>query len=74
MRKRLYTTDYGLTKGYCASPHGAIRSAVTYLMEHGQKHATIERPDGPPIDVWWTGVWGVVVAERKGSTKLRRVA
>lgn len=65
--KRPYTTDYGTSQGHCVTPRGAVRSAINHLMEHGQKHCTIERPDGPPIDIWWTGHWGVVVTPRKSA-------
>lgn len=65
--KRPYTTDYGVTKGHCATPRGAVRSALNHLLTHGGKHAVIERPDGPPIDVWWHGHWGVQVTQRTAA-------
>jgi hypothetical protein len=67
--KRPYTTDYGSTQGHCETPKGAIKSAIRYLVDNGRKHAVIEREDGPPIDVWWNGHWGVTVAIRRGVLK-----
>lgn len=62
--KRPYTTDYGLTKGHCATPRGAIASAFRHMKENGGKHTVIEQPKGPPIDIWWSGAWGVTVSVR----------
>jgi hypothetical protein len=75
---RPYTTDYGLTKGHCETPRGAIRSAIRHLLESGRKHCVIEqKAGGPPIDVWYNGYWGVHVEPRKDRTNvvpLRRKA
>lgn len=67
---RPYTTDYGATKGHCETPKGAVTSALLHLRKSGGKHCVIERPHGPPIDIWWNGHFGITVVERKGGKVL----
>ena len=43
---------------------------------NGRKHTVIEQPNGPPIDIWWSGFFGVVVKVRSSKTNvlpMRRV-
>lgn len=72
---RPYITDYGTTQGHCATPAGAVLAALRRIKETHQMHVVIEQPNGPPIDVWWSGIWGVTVSVRKSSkvVQLRRV-
>jgi len=59
--KRPYTTDYGPTKGHCATPEGAKISAVTYCIRNGQRHCTIEGPSGAKARVYYNGFWGLQI-------------
>jgi hypothetical protein len=73
---RPYTTDYGATKGHCETPKGAVMAALRYMRINGRKHTVIEQPNGPPIDIWWSGFFGVIVKVRSSKTnvvKLKRV-
>jgi hypothetical protein len=61
---RPYTTDYGTTQGHCETPRGAVMAALRYMKVNGRKHTVIEQPNGPPIDIWWSGFWGITVSVR----------
>lgn len=75
---RPYTNDYGLTKGHCVTPRGALNSAKNYLIANNRRHCVIERPDGRPVDVWYDGYWGLHSQVRSNSNvvplKLKRRA
>ena len=59
---RPYTTDYGLTKGHCATPGGAVVALCRYMVKHGLKHANLEGPNGKKVaDAWYNGHFGFVI-------------
>ena len=67
--KRPYATDYGLTKGHCATQKSALKAAVCYLVDNDQKRCTIEGPDGKAVArVEHYGVWGVIVSSVRGGS------
>jgi len=69
--KRPYTTDYGLTKGHCATAEGAKIAAVTYCIRNAQRFCTIEGPGGAKARVYYNGHWGLqVIPAGRASTEV----
>lgn len=59
---RPYTTDYGLTKGHCATPGGAVKALCRYMVDNDLRHANLEGPNGKKVaDAWYTEPFGFVV-------------
>lgn len=61
---RPYTTDYGTTKGHCASKESALCSGFVHLVKRGGRHVTIEGPNGKAIGRIrrpGNGFWGIFI-------------
>lgn len=58
---RPFTTDYGTSQGHCATARGAIKSMCRYMVDNGQRHATLEGPNGALARAYYNGHYGFTI-------------
>ena len=63
---RIWTANYGLTKGHCATAENVAAACASYLIKNQQRKAVIEGPDGPVCDVYRSSFWGLQMVPRHG--------
>jgi hypothetical protein len=64
---REWTTDYGMSKGHCASAENAQIAAMAYMIRNKQKRATIEGPHGAAARLYHNSFWGFTMVPAKGQ-------